>query len=62
MEWISVKDRLPKGEALCLNDRNDVIIGYLEFTAEDHFVAENEHEILTDVTHWMEIPKPPLRG
>ena len=65
-KWISVKDRLPEGEALAANflpgtyGYKEYIIGYVSRDCEeDEYIAENEHELLENVTHWMPLPEPP---
>lgn len=71
-QWISVKDRLPDGEVLAANFAHgtygykEYIIGYLgavKCTEPDWYsgkcYAENDHEILDDVTHWMPLPEAP---
>jgi len=67
MEWISVKEQLPKGECIAIGYQNEMIIGYisgdvnLAFTGRmgTGFICTNDHETLTHVTHWMPLPEPP---
>ncbi len=60
-KWISVKDRLPDGECLAVGFQNEMIIGYVDKDEASGagYSAENDSEILHDVTHWMPLPKPP---
>jgi len=64
-KWISVDDELPKGECIALNgDKGtygygEMIIGYVSYdNVYKYYMAENDHEALFNVTHWM--PKPEL--
>lgn len=74
-KWISVKDRLPDGEVLAANfapgtyGYKEYIIGYVsqvKCTEPDWYkgkcYAENDHEILDNVTHWMPLSEPPKEG
>lgn len=63
MDWISVKDRLPEAEKLCLLfGREEYEIGRITNDGifdiwEDYkFSAEMEPEM---ITHWMPLPAPP---
>ena len=59
-KWISVEDRLPDRECLCINKRNDMLIGYLtRRNSEKYWCANDDHTILTEVTHWQPLPAPP---
>lgn len=58
MEWISVKDQLPEGECIAIGYQNEVMIGYINETV-GWIQCENDHEVLTHVTHWMPLPEPP---
>ena len=71
-QWISVKDRLPDEEVLAANfapgthGYKEYIIGYVEAVKcydldweKDKCVAQNDFEILENVTHWMPLPEPP---
>ena len=71
-EWISVEERLPDGEVLAANftqgthGYKEYIIGYVsavKCTEPDWYsgkcYAENDHEILDNVTHWMPLPQGP---
>ena len=65
MEWISVKERLPEKEVLAANFKprsygyKEYLIGYLSEYTNGTITAENNHEILENVTHWMPLPEPP---
>ena len=58
-KWISVKDRLPQPEVQVLGCFED---GFIATVSTD---ASGEWELWADsgeVTHWMELPKPPGKG
>ena len=64
MEWISVKDRLPKPQqGILFCTKTAVYIGI--FWGENKYVNGNmagcydEDVRLTEITHWMPLPKPP---
>lgn len=59
MEWISVKDELPKKECIAIGYQNEMIIGWIGNNGIYGFVCESDGEQLTDVTHWMPLPEPP---
>lgn len=65
-KWISVKERFPEGRVLaaCFDPEmychGEYIIGHLGCMDESEYViAENDHEILDGVTHWVSLPEPP---
>ncbi len=65
-KWISVEDRLPKVEVLAANfapktyGYKEYIIGYVSPDwRKGEYYAENDYEILYNVTHWMPLPPPP---
>lgn len=71
-EWISVKDGVPDGEVLAANfapgtyGYKEYIIGYVSKVKctepgwyKGKCYAENDHEIIDNVTHWMPLPEPP---
>lgn len=65
-KWIGVEERLPERAVLaaCFDPEmycyGEYIIGYVARTDDSEFViAENDHEILDGVTHWMPLPEPP---
>lgn len=71
-QWISVKDKVPDEEVLAANFEpgtygyKEYIIGYVsevKCTEPDWHngkcYAENDNEILDNVTHWMPLPEPP---
>ena len=67
-KWISVEDRLPEREVLAANfaprtyGYKEYIIGYVsreKCTEPGKCYAENDYEILYDVTHWMPLPVMP---
>lgn len=63
-KWISVSERLPECECLATGFQSEMIIGYIRDNEESEtgYIAENECEILYDVTHWMPLPEPPEEG
>ncbi len=67
-KWISVEERLPDVEVLAANfapgtyGYKEYIIGYVsgeKCTEPGKCHAENDYEILYNVTHWMPLPEPP---
>jgi hypothetical protein len=67
MDWNRVEDRLPNKECIATCNRKEcygygeMIIGYISENknCETGYIAENENEILRNITHWMEKPKLP---
>lgn len=66
--WVSVKDKMPEGVVLAANfakgtyNYKDVIIGRVfppRLSEPGGCFAENDHEMIHDVTHWMCIPDSP---
>lgn len=55
-KWISIKDKLPKGKALFICKGHEYLIG--EYEKEKDRVRFEDWQ-LTNVTHWMPLPKPP---
>lgn len=65
-KWISVDERMPEREVLAANfaprtyGYKEYIIGYVSRGTEPgKCYAENDYEILYDVTHWMPLPSMP---
>ena len=58
MNWISVKDKLPKySEMVLVCDKESVGTGYYDI---DCWVCvENLRGNKKDITHWIELPEPP---
>ena len=65
MEWISVKDELPKKEVIAYGHQGEMLMGYIsrdliaEQLGQNMFTCSNDNETLEYVTHWMPLPKPP---
>jgi hypothetical protein len=70
-EWISVKDKLPENGSSVLTMPSYRVLPYGKGVGEDDIdVPLNEFwtfndfmeaaEIVTNVTHWMPLPKPPV--
>ena len=58
-DWISVKDRLPKGYAKCwVNYRSGWIEFQREATFDGHWYV-NGNRADEYITHWMPLPEPP---
>lgn len=56
--WVKVdKDNLPKCEVLAINDRKNILVGYLNYTY-GVFTCSDEHQQLPYVTHY-QIPTDP---
>ena len=73
MKWISVKDRLPKGEwaITCSHLSEDVLIanscsiniGFYDRERGIWYIGEPaEEEWIDKITHWMPLPKNPHEG
>ena len=67
MEWISIKDKLPKlgikYRYLFFNGKKDVTFGYAyDWPPEDEWriwINDMDNETNEIATHWMPLPKPP---
>jgi len=65
MEWISVKDRLPKEYTYCLIycpqsfPKNIRVLSASFYEDDKTFHCDANEEIHEDVTHWMPLPEPP---
>lgn len=63
-KWISVKEQMPKGEALAVNDYGTMAIGWIEYCTYDqestYVCRDLDSGIgISHVTHWMPLPEPP---
>ena len=63
MEWISVKDRLPKDDedVLVIDDTGRMAVSCYFFSSYGSWLWENRDDqvLLGEVTHWMPLPNPP---
>lgn len=67
MEWISVKDNLPKRDEdvliHCKSEPvkypNGIYIGHLSNTEDEPTWQNEDYETMDGVTHWMILPNPP---
>ena len=64
MEWISVKDKMPRiNEVVLVYDKfiEDVSIGYIsEFLGyRVVWIIDYGQSVSDEVTHWMPLPEPP---
>lgn len=62
MEWISVKDRLPKpGTRVLLTGNNFVGEGYIDDNGEweRYYCGKVSETLGVYVAHWMPLPEPP---
>jgi len=57
MKWISVKDRLPEDECLCMNYCGDYMVGYVDLN-NGQYDCRTENEFMPKVTHWAKIEPP----
>lgn len=59
MEWISVKDRLPKENCIVVFSHS--IRGYFAGVFRHGKFTEtlDDCEFFDEITHWMPLPKPP---
>lgn len=61
-EWISVKERLPEDDIVCiLTDGVSDAIGYRGKVFGWHLMWTDYLEE-SKVTHWMPLPEPPKKG
>ena len=62
--WINVKDRLPDKRAWVLVYADGAMgcMGFDrgEFSDWNHNPPERNNVFIPDITHWMELPKPPI--
>lgn len=61
-DWISVQDKLPDGKCIAYSMKwFEMIIGYVYKTmaSDTGYEAENENEVLRDISHWRPLPEPP---
>lgn len=67
MDWIKVTpETMPHKEIIAISmckgpSYMEYLIGWIGESTESKtgYICESENEILYDVTHWMEKPKPP---
>lgn len=59
--WVDCKTRLPENECIAIGYQDEILIGYISDDDElsGRFICTNDHETLTHVTHWRELPAPP---
>lgn len=63
MDWISVKDRLPKDDATYLvYGRNGYGIVFAVYYGDREWLTDDLTNITRFVTHWMPLPSPPEGG
>ena len=62
-EWISVKDRLPEvgGYVVCIAKRNPFsrFMPMVARIEKNGWVNPTTEQSISDVTHWMPLPRPP---
>jgi len=58
IEWISVSDRLPEPQTMCLVYGKRSGIQTCNFTPKSRFAVDILYN--EGVTHWMILPKPPV--
>lgn len=64
MEWIPVKERLPRGQETILFCTEDVH-SEIMFPLQGYYIGDGKwmgylwSQVRKDVTHWMEMPEPP---
>lgn len=68
MEWVSVEDRLPEDDTMCLVARtligDEPLIDYAYYEEGFQFPytlieCDKYNDKYTDVTHWQPLPEPP---
>ena len=59
-QWIPCSTGLPEKEALCCDDRGDMIIGYpyVDKDSDTGFSAESDDIFLLNCVAWMPLPMP----
>lgn len=67
VEWISVKDRLPKDDEFVLVvEEGQIIIAVYDAILDGFFENDDGLSLLIDIevcpTHWMPLPLPPKDG
>jgi hypothetical protein len=55
MKWIDINTQDPEGECLAVNERNDVLVGYISYNAiYKSWVCEGDMKLF-DVTHFIPV-------
>ena len=59
--WIPVTESQPDGECLAVGSQKEMLLGYIYADAysDTLYSAENDGEVLHNITHWMPLPEPP---
>ena len=57
-QWIKVNRKaLPDIEILCINNREDCLLGYLSYNDDtESYECDSESEVLEDVIYYMLVP------
>jgi len=58
MDWVACKDRLPTKECSYIVNWDGIILE-AQFYCKEQMWGDYEVSIYKNVTHWMELPKPP---
>ena len=63
-EWIQCAERLPDHEAICCDNRGNMLIGYVEPNegSETGFCAESDECFMYDCIAWMPLPEQYKEG
>lgn len=59
MEWISVKNRLPKDGEFVLTYKNGIVDVQMYEKNRNGWIQGNWFWSMATVTHWMPLPEPP---
>ena len=59
-EWISVKERVPDNEVLCISFHGEFQVWRIaDYEDGQWYFCESEDVVLDDITHWQPLPLPP---
>lgn len=61
-QWISVEDRLPKGNVIVIDAYGEINVAFYGESIEGFWLScDGTSEIIADVTHWMPLPETPTK-
>ena len=71
MDWISVEDRLPEivsrdkgnpcSDKVLVTDGQEMQVGVRWICGNEEFFFADHRETIGQITHWMPLPKPPVK-
>ena len=60
--WVSINDRMPENQQECILFNGEVLSGYIYSEQRKSWFDNGEgFYYVTDATHWMPLPKPPIK-